>query len=72
MPEPTTEMEKQVLRDKNAFSDKKGGGYSSKGSKELPLGENGFLKSGQQDIMPGTEKGSEETIRKPEQDNDTA
>ena len=40
-----TDMEKQVLREKTEFSDGEGGGYSSKGSQELPLGETGYLGS---------------------------
>ena len=34
-----------MLREKTEFSEGEGGGYSSKGSKELPLGETGFVDS---------------------------
>ena len=62
IPTPTTDMEKQVMQEKNEFSDEPAGGYSQKGSQELPLGDNEFVKSGQQEMM---QRDTEETIRKP-------
>ena len=36
--EATSEMEKEVLKEKHQFSEKKGGGYSKAGSMEKALG----------------------------------
>ena len=34
-----------MLREKTEYTEGEGGGYSSKGSKELPLGETGYVES---------------------------